>query len=1208
MNNVFCEALALAVLWIKTRSDENWEAKLSGFVFSIKQLVSRKEQAVLCEPVATIGYVDPAIEKIGGASSKSDIYSFGVVLFEILCGRSACIENEAKRFLAPLAKYHYENNTLEDIIHPNLCNQIFARSLLKYTNIAYSCLNEEPAHRPNMAYVVVKLEKAMELQLRGENLWKNSKHLKIQLNDIIIATNNFSHIYRTEIGDFNSWYKADLDRFNNENPPFVDEKCKGELLKTHNTVIIKRFYPKDEEEEDLALREIEMLAIVKHPNIVTLIGYCVEGSEIIRVIENASNGYLSDYLESKCFFNWEKRLKICVDVAKALNYLHFEMEDQKAMVHGDIRIYNIRLFENWRAKIDEFEEAVLLPVNQEHEARHKDATIYNNFYTDPEYMNTGKYKRELDVYSFGVLLFEMLCGRIANDPTYMKESDIGLVHVVRQSFCMKTLEDMIDPIIKEGTVDDNFVLHKGPNKDSLNTFIEIAYQCVATTQDQRPTMKVVLKELEKALFLQENIENLKLSLEDVKLATQNFHDDNCIGRGSFGKVYTGKVAQGDGFNTIVAMRFDARLGQGVQQFVTELQMLLEYKHDNIIRLVGYCDEMNDKVIVYESLSKSLDRHLNDVSLTWKKRLNICIDVASALDFLHGGVGREAKVVIHKDIKSANILFNDSWKAKLASFGPFLISPINQEPGYDVCGTPGYLDPMYIGSGFLSKESDIYSFGVVLFEILCGRSTLAFHQHEGCYLEDYIKNNFGEGKQEEVVFEQIKEQIVPESLVNFQTIAYQCLHHEREKRPTAKKVLIQLKKALELQEKGVQDLNTDEDVNKLEKLQLTPEIHGMNLEHLKIHLSEIESATQYFSEIHKIAHFDCIWYRAELDHPKGRGTVVIKQYPTLYVYGEEEFFTEIKVLTNVQHPNIITLLGFCDEGSEMILVTENVSNGYLFNYLGNVDAMSVLTWEKRLQICIDVAHALNYLHYEIEDQTVIINRDIASSNIGLDENWSAKILEFGVSVFLPPNQEDEGIYLECRYRPTYVDPEIETIIRYKRESDIYSFGVVMFELLCGRKADDPIYMKKNERGLAPLARHSIYMGTLEDMIDPILKEETSENNFFLNRGLNKDSLRTFIEIAYQCVAETQNQRPTIKAVIQELEKALLLEKTNKDNPKVPLGYVKLATQDFHYDNCIGIGGFGKVYKGCVQVGDEFNTIVAKRLDTRFGQGEIKAILD
>ncbi|KAK1410785.1 hypothetical protein QVD17_37324 [Tagetes erecta] len=544
------------------------------------------------------------------------------------------------------------------------------------------------------------------------------------------------------------------------------------------------------------------------------------------------------------------------------------MEDQKVMVHGDIRIYNIGLVENYRAKIDEFEEAVLLPVDPEHEARHKDSTPYISCYTDPEYMNTGKYKRELDVYSFGVVMFEILCGRLADDLIYLKESDIGLVHVVRQNFCMETLVDMVDPIIMEGRVGDNLLLHRGPNKDSLNTFIEIAYQCVATTQDERPTMKVVLKELEKALFFQENKDNLRISLEHVKQATQNFHDDNCFGSGSYVKLYNGKVAQGDGFNTIVAKRFDARLGQGVQHFFNELQILLEYKHDNVITLVGYCDEKDDKVIVYEYLSRSLDMYLSDVSLTWTKRLNICIDVASALDFLHGEVGRDEKAVIHRDIKSANILLTDDWKAKLVGFGLSLISPLNHETDHDVCGTPGYL----------SKEVDIYSFGVVLFEILCGRSTLTIHRHEGHNLAEFMKYNFGEEKHDEVVFEQIKEQAVPQSFTTFQTIAYQCLHHEREKQPTAKEVLMQLKKAMEFQEKGVQHLNTDQDVNSLQKLQLTPDIQGMNLKHLKIRLGDIESATDYFSDIYKIASIDaCTWYRAELDHPKGHNIVVIKRF-------------------------------------------------------------------------------------------------------------------------------------------------------------------------------------------------------------------------------------------------------------------------------------------------------------------------------------------
>src|ERR1044071_2169681 len=110
-----------------------------------------------------------------------------------------------------------------------------------------------------------------------------------------------------------------------------------------------------------------------------------------------------------------------------------------------------------------------------------------------------------------------------------------------------------------------------------------------------------------------------MSLEDIKRATQNFHNDNCIGGGGFGKVYKGDLHNGDGFKTVVAKRLDTRFGQGEQQFLSELQILLDYKHENVIGLVGYCDENDEKVIIYEYAPRgSLDRYLNDTSLTWVK--------------------------------------------------------------------------------------------------------------------------------------------------------------------------------------------------------------------------------------------------------------------------------------------------------------------------------------------------------------------------------------------------------------------------------------------------------------------------------------------------------------------------------------------------------------------------------------------------------------
>ncbi|KAM0038163.1 putative protein kinase RLK-Pelle-CR4L family [Helianthus debilis subsp. tardiflorus] len=339
------------------------------------------------------------------------------------------------------------------------------------------------------------------------------------------------------------------------------------------------------------------------------------------------------------------------------------------------------------------------------------------------------------------------------------------------------------------------------------------------------------------------------------------------------------------------------------------------------------------------------------------------------------------------------------------------------------------------------------------------------------------------------------------------------------------------------------------------------------------------------------------YRAKLDHydkgshsSKRHNTVLIKRYPFGDdYYTEMDFFTEIEILTSgVKHPNIVTLLGFCIEAFETILVVDNISNGFLGDYLKNINNKRILTWEKRLKICIDVAHALNYIHSELDDQKMLIQRDICSYNIGLDENLGAKIVHFWRSVFMRPNHEDQALNLEFVGRQNYIDPEYMKTYKVKRESDVYGFGVVMFELLFGRLANDPIYKKESENGLVfvarqsfytgtleemidpiikllfgrlandPIykkesenglvfvARQSFYTGTLEEMIDPIIKEEMRDNSFVLNRGLNKDSLHTFIAIAHQCVVKTQDKRPTMKAVVNELEKALFFQVSHSSN--------------------------------------------------------------
>ncbi|KAJ0624973.1 putative protein kinase RLK-Pelle-CrRLK1L-1 family [Helianthus annuus] len=297
---------------------------------------------------------------------------------------------------------------------------------------------------------------------------------------------------------------------------------------------------------------------------------------------------------------------------------------------------------------------------------------------------------------------------------------------------------------------------------------------------------------------------IRISLEDIKYATDNFSDEKCIGRGAFGKLFKGQLRHANGHKIIAAKRLNTMNGERVRDFFLELKILLKFTHRNVIGLEGYCDEMGEKIIVYEyAPNSSLDNLLNDASLTWKKRLEIGIDVASGLDFLHGGVLRR-EMVLHRDMKSSNILLDRNWKAKIANFGLSLISPNIQDTNYVIEEDPagaGYIDPAYLKTHTISKAADIYSFGVVLFEILCGRLAIPTGvdvQDKEQYLGPLAKNFHEKNKLEEFVFEGIKEQIVPQSLSTFADIAHKCLHDDWHQRPTASEVVAQLKEAKEFQ--------------------------------------------------------------------------------------------------------------------------------------------------------------------------------------------------------------------------------------------------------------------------------------------------------------------------------------------------------------------------------------------------------------------------
>ncbi|KAL0545355.1 hypothetical protein IC582_015234 [Cucumis melo] len=212
---------------------------------------------------------------------------------------------------------------------------------------------------------------------------------------------------------------------------------------------------------------------------------------------------------------------------------------------------------------------------------------------------------------------------------------------------------------------------------------------------------------------------------ELATATRGFKEVNLIGEGGFGRVYKGRLESGQ----IVAIKQLNHDGlQGYQEFIVEVLMLSLLHHSNLVTLIGYCTDGDQRLLVYEYMSMgSLENHLFGLlpkrsPLSWNTRIKIALGAAQGLEYLHCTANPP---VIYRDLKSANILLDDDFNPKLSDFGLAKLGPVgdNTHVSTRVMGTYGYCAPEYAMSGKLTLKSDIYCFGVVLLEIITGRKAI-----------------------------------------------------------------------------------------------------------------------------------------------------------------------------------------------------------------------------------------------------------------------------------------------------------------------------------------------------------------------------------------------------------------------------------------------------------------------------------------------------
>ncbi|BAU01384.1 hypothetical protein VIGAN_11060700 [Vigna angularis var. angularis] len=296
------------------------------------------------------------------------------------------------------------------------------------------------------------------------------------------------------------------------------------------------------------------------------------------------------------------------------------------------------------------------------------------------------------------------------------------------------------------------------------------------------------------------------SLTEIKAATNNFDDVFIVGVGGFGHVYKGYID--GGFTPVAIKRLKPGSQQGAHEFLNEIEMLSQLRHLHLVSLIGYCNEMNEMILVYDFMARgTLRDHLYNTDnsvISWKQRLQICSGAARGLHYLHTG-GKHT--IIHRDVKTTNILLDDKWVAKVSDFGLSRIGPTGTDKSHvstHVKGSFGYIDPEYYKRFRLTEKSDVYSFGVVLFEILCGRPALIHSaETQQVSLSNWVRHCDQNGTIPEIVDPTLKKKIAPECLKTFCQIGMSCLLEDGTKRPSMKDVVAMLEFTLRLQESAEQ---------------------------------------------------------------------------------------------------------------------------------------------------------------------------------------------------------------------------------------------------------------------------------------------------------------------------------------------------------------------------------------------------------------------
>ncbi|KAL3740547.1 hypothetical protein ACJRO7_021773 [Eucalyptus globulus] len=288
-------------------------------------------------------------------------------------------------------------------------------------------------------------------------------------------------------------------------------------------------------------------------------------------------------------------------------------------------------------------------------------------------------------------------------------------------------------------------------------------------------------------------ESLQFKISEIRAATNSFAEGNKLGEGGFGKVYRGRLPNGQ---EIAVKRLSQSSGQGLQEFKNEIVLVAKLQHRNLVRLLGFCFEEGEKLLVYELMpNKSLDYFVFDLEkskqLDWPRRYNIISGIARGMLYLH----EDSRLrIIHRDLKASNILLDNNMNPKISDFGMARIFGVDQTNANTrrIVGTYGYMSPEYAMHGQFSQKSDVYSFGVLLLEIICGKRNDYYYQSDGGEaLASYAWKHWRDNVPWEILDPVLGESYSRSQVLRCIHIGFLCVQEDLANRPTMASIVLAL---------------------------------------------------------------------------------------------------------------------------------------------------------------------------------------------------------------------------------------------------------------------------------------------------------------------------------------------------------------------------------------------------------------------------------